>query len=82
VVREPIPLGYTIRLDLVGKDATNKDTQGRKEITFVYSDDSMVEVSIQSDWQRKLKVVKPGKFTVYALYDGVGSNDLHFTFVE
>lgn len=82
VVKEPIPVGYTLRLDLVGKDATNKDTLGRKEIEFFYSDPSLVEVAIQSDWQRKLKILKPGTFTVHAVYDGVGSNDLHFTFVE
>lgn len=32
VVKEPIPVGYTIRLDLVGKDASNKDSLGQKQI--------------------------------------------------
>lgn len=82
VLKDPIPVGYTIRLDLVGKDATNRDTHGQKQIEYVYSDPSLVEVAIQNDWQRKLKVLKPGTFTVYAIYDGVGSNDLRFTFVE
>jgi hypothetical protein len=82
VVREPIPVGYTIRLDLVGKDATNRDTLGQKQIEFVYSDPDLVEVAIQSDWQRKIKVLKPGTLTVHASYDGVGSNDLKFSFVE
>ena len=82
VVKEPIPVGYTIRLDLVGKDATSKDTHGQKQIEFFYSDPSLVEVAIQNEWQRKLKVLKPGSFTVYAVYDGVGSNDMRFTFVE
>lgn len=82
VVKEPIPVGYTIRLDLVGKDANNQDTHGQKQIEFLYSDPSLVEVAIQNEWQRKVKVLKPGSFTVFATYDGVGSNDLRFTFVE
>jgi hypothetical protein len=82
VVKQPIPVGYTIRLDLVGKDASNKDTLGEQRIGFSYSDESMVEVAIQSDWQRKLRVLKAGTFTVHATYDGVRSNDLKFTFVE
>lgn len=82
VVKEPIPLGYTLRLDVVGRDADYKDTLGRQEIEFSYSDPEMVQVSIQSDFQRKLKVLKPGKFVVHAVFDGVGTNDLNFTFVE
>ena len=42
----------------------------------------MVQESIQSDFQRKLKVKKAGAFTVYVTFDGVGSNDLRFTFKE
>ena len=54
---------------------------GKQQIEFLYSNDSMVQISIQSDFQRKLKVLKPGSFTVHAIFDGVGSNDLRFTFV-
>ncbi|HEY6548169.1 MAG TPA: hypothetical protein VI589_09695 [Vicinamibacteria bacterium] len=82
VVKEPIPLGYTIRLDVVGRDADFKDTLGKQQIEFYYSDPEMVQVSIQSDFHRKLKVLKPGKFVVHAVFDGIGTNDLNFTFVE
>ena len=82
VVKEPIPLGYTIRLDVVGRDADYKDTLGKQQIEFYYSDPEMVQVSIQSDFQRKLKVLKPGKFVVHAIFDGIGTNDLNFTFIE
>jgi len=82
VVQEPIPVGYTIRLDVVGRDKDEKDTLGRKDIQFFYSDPSMIEEFIQSDFQRKIRVLKPGKFRAYAMFDGVGSNDLNFTFVE
>jgi len=81
VVKEPIPVGYVIRLDVVGKDASNKDTLGKKGIEFRYSDESTISEYVQSDFQRKIKVLKPGSFTVYAVFDGVGSNDLQFTFI-
>jgi hypothetical protein len=81
VVKEPIPVGYTIRLDVVGRDSNHKDSLGKQQIQFFYSDESMVQISIQSDFQRKLKVLKPGSFTVHAIFDGVGTNDLRFTFV-
>ena len=38
VVKEPIPIGYTIRLDVTAKDAEGKDTLGKKDIQFIYSD--------------------------------------------
>ena len=82
VVKEPIPVGYTIRLDVTGKDGEGEDTVGKKDIQFVFSDPDMVQESIQNDFQRKLKVKKAGAFTVYATFDGVGSNDLRFTFKE
>ena len=82
VVMEPIPVGYTIRLDVVGRDSDNKDTLGKQQIEFFYSDESMVQISIQSDFQRKLKVLKAGSFTVHAVFDDVGTNDLRFTFVR
>ena len=33
------------------------------------------------NWQRWLKITKPGKWEVYAIYDGVASNSLGFTFI-
>jgi hypothetical protein len=82
VVKDPIPVGYTLRLDVTAKDAQDKDTLGKKDITFIYSDPEMVQESIQSDFQRKLLIKKPGPFTVFVSFDGVGSNDLRFTFKE
>jgi hypothetical protein len=84
VVREPIPVGYTIRVDVTGRDVDNKETLGNRgvQIEFFFSDPTMVQEQVQSDHQRKLKVLKPGSFRVYAVYDGVGSNDLRFNFVE
>ena len=85
VVVEPRQVNHYIKLDVTGKDADNMDTNGPtgdgEGISFVYSDPSMIEESILNNWQRWLKITKAGKWEVYAIYDGVGSNSLGFTFV-
>jgi len=82
VVREPIPLGYTIRLDMTGKDADEKPTNGKGNVDFVISDPTMVDIAISGDFQRKVKVLKPGKWDIYGILDGVASNSLGFTFCD
>ena len=84
VVNEPIPVGYRIRLDVTGRDADQHDTNGVSNgegIVFIYSDPTFVEENIMSNWQRKLLILKPGKWEVYAVFDGVASNSLAFTFI-
>ena len=82
VVREPIPLGYTIRLDLTGRDKDDKPTNGKGDIDFVISDPTMVDIALSGDFQRKIKVLKVGKWEVYGVLDGVASNSLGFTFCD
>jgi hypothetical protein len=81
VVLEPIPVGYTIRLDVSGKDANGDETDGRGEIQWFYSGQDLIDTNIRTPWMRDIKVVKPGTWSVYVVFDGVGSNDLTFTFV-
>jgi hypothetical protein len=79
----PIPVDYTVKLDVTGKDGYNRDTLGDKgvNIEFRYSDPSMVEEGGSHPWQRKLLVKKAGFFQARAVFDGVESNalDLYFT---
>ena len=82
VVKEPMPLGYTIRLDMTAKDENDQATNGKMDIDFVVSDETMVEISLSSDFQRKIKVLKPGKWEIYGVLDGVASNSLGFTFCD
>jgi len=80
--RDPIPVGYFVRLDVTGKDANGKDTNGDRgvNITFKYNDPSLVQEGGNHDWQRKLLVLKPGDFQAQALFDGVLSNNLNLVF--
>ena len=85
VVTEPIPVGYRIRLDVTGRDADQHDTNGVSNgegIAFIYSDPSFVDEHVMSNWQRKLLILKAGKWEVYSVFDDVASNSLGFTFVR
>ena len=79
---QPIKVGYTVRLDLTGKDGYNKDTLGERgvRIQFFYSNPSLVAIGANSDWQPKLEVKEVGVLEVYAVFDGVRSNTLKMTF--
>ena len=82
VVREPIPLGYTIRLDITAKDVDEKPTNGKSDVSLAISDPTMVDIQISGVFQRKVKVLKTGKWELYSLVDGVPSNSLGFTFCD
>jgi hypothetical protein len=80
----PLAVGSKFRLDLVGRDANDKETNGQKNITYVYSEGAELVEDIQmreDGFQKDVKVVAPGKFSVYVVFDGVASNSLVFTFV-
>jgi hypothetical protein len=81
VVEQPIPVGYSFRLDVTGRDAAGMETNGKGNIEWRVSDENMVDTNARTPWQHDYKIVKPGKWTVYVIFDGVGSNDLRFTFV-
>lgn len=40
-----------------------------------------VHTNVRSPWQRDITIAKPGRWTAYVVFDGVGSNDLNLTFV-
>lgn len=82
VVKEPIKVGYTIRLDVTGRDADNRETDGKGQIEWFYSDAGLVEINPRTPWTHDFKIVKPGPWWVYVVFDGVGSNNLNFTFVD
>ncbi len=85
VVNEPLKVNHHFKLDVTGRDADNKETNGPtgdgEGISFVYSDPTFVEERVHTNWQRWYHILKPGKWEVYAVYDGVASNSLGFTFI-
>ena len=81
VLQEPIPVGWTLRLDVAGRDANGDETNGRGQIQWFYSGEDLIDTNIRTPWMRDIKVVKPGTWSVYVVFDGVGSNSILFTFV-
>jgi hypothetical protein len=86
VIREPIPVGFTLLLDITGRDKDNIETLGPSGdgsgiAWYLDPPDAVLEAGFPSPWQHKYTVVKPGPFTVYTTFDDVGSNDLKMTFV-
>lgn len=81
VLEQPVPVGYTIRLDVSGRDANGDESNGRGQIQWFYSGDDMIHTNMRTAWQRDVIVAKAGTWSVYVVFDGVGSNDLSFTFV-
>jgi len=82
VVQEPIPVGYTVRLDVTGRDADGNETDGKGDIKWFYSGTDLIDIDARTPWTHDFRVAKPGQWSVYVIFDGVGSNDLHFTFVD
>jgi hypothetical protein len=75
-----IPLGYTVTIDATPKDAGNRDTLGSGTVDFTFSDMSIIEVSSNHGFQKKLKVLGEGLLEVRASLDGIDSNTLVITF--
>jgi hypothetical protein len=82
VVVEPMPVGYTVRIDIQGRDVEDKPTNGKGDVQIIVSDPLMVDVQISSHYQRKIKILKAGKWEMYTTLDGVASNSLGFTFCD
>jgi hypothetical protein len=81
VLAEPIPVGYTMRLDVTGRDVDGHETDGRGQIEWFYSGEDLIHTNARSAWQRDIIVAKPGTWSVYVVFDGVSSNSITFTFV-
>ena len=80
VLEEPLPVGYTMRLDVTGRDAIGDETNGKGQIQWFYSGQDLVDTDARSPWQRDVTIVKPGQWSVYVNFDGIDSNSIAFTF--
>lgn len=76
----PIPVGYIARLDVTAKDVDNRETIGRSDVEFFYSNPSLVRIFGNHTHQRRLEALLPGQLDIWAMQDGVRSNVLTLTF--
>jgi hypothetical protein len=76
----PITVGHIARLDVTAKDVDNRETIGRGDVEFFYSNPVLVRVFGNHTHQRRLEVLRPGQLDIWATQDGVRSNVLTLTF--
>ena len=79
--RQPIPVGYTARLDVTAKDLDNRETVGQGEVQFFFSDLGLARVSGNHTNQRRVQGLAVGSLDCWAVQDGVQSNTITLTFV-
>lgn len=76
------PVGYKVTIDATAKDEDNHDTLGTAEVDFFVSDESLVRVGGNHNFQRKITAARPGDLRVWASLDGVESNILDLSFTD
>jgi hypothetical protein len=73
---EPIPVTYSARVDVTGKDEFGNETNGSTEPEWHFSDGSAIKVTGNHTHQRRLKVTDEGTVDVWVTQEGVTSNVL------
>jgi len=72
-----IPLGYRFRVDIVAKDAKNKETTGTGHPEWTFDPEHLIDiVTFSNEFQPRLRASQRGEFNVYATLDKVRSNTI------
>jgi len=72
-----IPLGYRFRVDIVAKDAKNKETTGTGHPEWTFDPEHLIDiVTFSNEFQPRLRASQRGEFNVYATLDKIRSNTI------
>jgi hypothetical protein len=72
-----IPLGYRFRVDIVAKDAKNKETTGSGHPEWTFDPEHLIDiVTFSNEFQPRLRASQRGEFNVYATLDTIQSNTI------
>jgi hypothetical protein len=80
--KQPIPVGYTARLDVTAKDVDNRETVGRSDVQFFFSDPGLARITGNHTNQRRVQGLAVGNLDCWAVQDGVTSNTITLKFVR
>src|SRR6266851_7760731 len=80
--KQPIPVGYTARLDVTAKDLDNRETTGQSDVQFFFSDLGLVRVTGNHTNQRRVQGLAVGTVDCWAVQDGVTSNTITLKFIN
>ena len=78
--KQPIPVGYTARLDVTAKDVDNRETVGQSDVEFFFSDTGLARITGNHTNQRRVQGLAVGSVDCWAVQDGVRSNTITLTF--
>ena len=72
-----IPLGYRFRVDIVAKDAKNKETTGSGHPDWTFDPEHLIDiVTFSNEFQPRLRASQRGEFNTYATLDKIRSNTI------
>jgi hypothetical protein len=70
-----IPLGYRFRIDIIAKDAKNKETSGSGHPAWTFDPEHLIDImTFSNEFQPRLRASQRGEFNVYATLDAIKSN--------
>jgi hypothetical protein len=70
-----IPLGYRFRIDIIAKDAKNKETSGSGHPAWTFEPEHLIDImTFSNEFQPRLRASQRGEFNVYATLDAIKSN--------
>jgi hypothetical protein len=78
--KQPIPIGYTARLDVTAKDIDNRETVGQGAVEFFFSDPGLARITGNHTNQRRVQGLAVGSLDCWAVQDGVTSNTITLKF--
>jgi len=85
VLKEPLPVGYRLRYDVIGEDSRGKETNGQGNISWVVSEGANLVEDLgyrENGFQKDVRAAAPGgPYSLYVVFDGVASNSIAVTFV-
>jgi hypothetical protein len=85
VLKEPLPVGYRLRYDVIGEDTRGKETNGQGKIDWIVTEgaDLVENIGYREDgFQKDVRAVKAGgPYSLYVVFDGVASNSIAVSFV-
>ena len=86
VLREPLPVGYRLRYDVIGEDSRGRETNGQKNITWVVTEGANLVEDLgyrEEGFQKDVRAaVAGGPYSLYVVFDGVASNSIAVSFTN
>jgi hypothetical protein len=86
VLREPLPVGYRIRYDVIGEDSRGRETNGQKNIQWIVTQGAHLVEDLgyrEENFQKDVRgIAAGGPYSQYVVFDGVASNSIVVSFVN